>query len=167
MKFRYGLISMVFVLFLSFFLVFCTVVQVKSSDVFNTPDGVVKAFYKDYLDAFFMSDIESRFNKSVNAILKYTTKHLRGLQNRDESGADYFTAAQSFCPEWTDNIRTSNIHIVNDTASLNVSLGYENNSSEYYIKLVKVDGKWLMDSVLFKSAYSGYCGYITGEQNVQ
>jgi hypothetical protein len=49
--------------------------------------------------------------KSKIAVDKYTTKNLRKLQDMDDSGADYFFAAQDICPDWLDHINITHEHI--------------------------------------------------------
>lgn len=132
-------------------------IALASGEKILSPDEVVSTFYHDYLVAEEMSDMESANDLSLKAIDKYTTEHLRNLRDNDDSGADYFVDAQDICEEWKTNIGTKTVLANDNMALVNLRLGYGKGTSLYAVSLVKVGGKWLIDSV--KPTFKGsiYC----------
>lgn len=132
-------------------------IALASGEKILSPDEVVSTFYHDYLVAEEMSDMESANDLSLKAIDKYTTEHLRYLRDNDDSGADYFVDAQDICEEWKTNIGTKTVLANDNMALVNLRLGYGKGTSLYAVSLVKVGGKWLIDSV--KPTFKGsiYC----------
>lgn len=123
----------------------------------NTPQSVVVEFYTDYLSALNDPDTESGLIKSQNAVDKYTNKHLKKLQDQDDSGADYFFATQEACPDWLNHISILQEKINDNVAGVELNLGYGNSLSIYDVHLVMENGRWLMDSVKFKSRKAESC----------
>ncbi|RAU29669.1 DUF3828 domain-containing protein [Enterobacter sp. RIT418] len=132
-------------------------IALASGEKILSPDEVVSTFYHYYLVAEEMSDMESANDLSLKAIAKYTTEHLRNLRDNDDSGADYFVDAQDICEEWKTNIGTKTVLANDHMAVVNLRLGYGKGTSLYAVSLVKVGGKWLIDSV--KPTFKGsiYC----------
>lgn len=132
-------------------------IALASGEKILSPDEVVSTFYHDYLVAEERSDMESANDLSLKAIDKYTTEHLRNLRDNDDSGADYFVDAQDICEEWKTNIGTKTVLANDNMALVNLRLGYGKGTSLYAVSLVKVGGKWLIDSV--KPTFKGsiYC----------
>ncbi|KEY57891.1 DUF3828 domain-containing protein [Serratia sp. DD3] len=123
----------------------------------NSPESVVKKFYKEYLVADGSEDIEVAGGDLQKAINKYTTKHLRKVESENDTGADYFLDAQDTCPEWVDHIAVERIKVNNGTALVKLRLGYKPSLSEYTVKLKKQNDRWLMDSVRLDSRGSSFC----------
>ncbi|MDY1038659.1 DUF3828 domain-containing protein [Lelliottia sp. CFBP8978] len=153
MKYHLKLHTIICAILLGFFATF----SFGSSDINNSPETVVSHFYSDYLAAWNDSDVGSGLEKSQQAIDNFTTKHLQNLKSKDDSGADYFTNVQEICPEWVSEITTHISSLNNSKAIIELTLGHSDSESKYKINLVKNDGRWLMDSVLFVSNATGHC----------
>lgn len=138
-----------------FFSPYMTLATVNENNL--PPEQVVSEFYYKYLVAAEMTDMEASNISSLETILNYTTKHLRALRDKDDSGSDYFIDAQDICEEWKSSIVTNTISIGNNYALVNLSLGYGKAVSLYAISLVKVKDKWLINSVKPVSRGSVYC----------
>lgn len=95
--------------------------------------------------------------KSKIAVEKYTTKNLRKLQDMDDSGADYFFAAQDICPDWLDHINITHEHIKEYSADLELYLGLGNSLSIYDVHLVMKNSQWLLDSIKSHSRKTETC----------
>lgn len=121
------------------------------------PSQVVAVFYHDYLVSSEIPDMTLADKFLQNLVLKYTTVHLRILRDNDESGSDYFIAAQEICEEWKDSIGTETVYENNRTAQVMLKLGYEKGISLYTVNMVKKKGKWLINSVRLISRSSPYC----------
>lgn len=134
-------------------------VSCKSSarPVINYPKQVVVDFYQVYLSAVNDPDTESGLMKSKIAVDKYTTKNLRKLQDMDDSGADYFFAAQDICPDWLDHINITHENIKEYSADLKLYLGLGNSLSIYDVHLVMKNSQWLLDSVKSHSRKTEAC----------
>ncbi len=134
-------------------------VSCKSSarPVINYPKQIVVDFYQVYLSAVNDPDTESGLMKSKIAVDKYTTKNLRKLQDMDDSGADYFFAAQDICPDWLDHINITHEHIKEYSADLKLYLGLGNSLSIYDVHLVMKNSQWLLDSVKSHSRKTEIC----------
>lgn len=142
-------------LFIFFFFSYMALAIANENNL--SPEQVVSEFYYKYLVAAEMTDMEASNVSSQKAILNYTTKHLRVLRDRDDSGADYFIDAQDICEEWKSSIATHTLAINNYYALVNLSLGYGEAVSLYAISLVKVKDRWLINSVKPVSRGSIYC----------
>ncbi|WP_134705441.1 DUF3828 domain-containing protein [Rahnella sp. CJA17(1/100)] len=120
------------------------------------PDEVTTNFYHSYLVA---SDFElaESIKQSDAAVDLYTTKHLQKLKSLDESGSDYFTYSQDFCPDWASNIKSSQPIYKGNTSYVIVTLGLDSNQSKFRVDLVKDGEVWKMQSVNFISRQSPYC----------
>ncbi|TDN54843.1 uncharacterized protein DUF3828 [Buttiauxella sp. JUb87] len=137
---------------------FCLPYMALASNEKNiSPEEVVSEFYHDYLVAAEMPDMESADDLTMKAIFKYTTEHLRALRDNDDSGADYFVDAQDICEEWKSSIYTKSVSENDHDAQVNLKLGYGKGASLYVISLMKIKGKWLVDSVKLTSRNSVYC----------
>lgn len=144
-------------LFLTTLLMYSVPGQSSELPVIDTPQQVVVHFYQDYLSAVNDPNTESGLKKSQSAIDKYTTKNLRKIQDLDDSGADYFFAAQDICPDWLDYIHIEDENISKNSADLKLILGSGNSISIYDIHLVMKNKYWLMDSVKSNSRKTGSC----------
>lgn len=144
-------------MFLVCYLLCVPCIALASGERSLSPDEVVSTFYHDYLVAEEMSDMESANDLSQKVIAKYTTENLRKLRDNDDSGADYFVDAQDICEEWKSNIGTKKVSANDHRALVNLKLGYGKGTSLYDVSLVKVGGKWMIDSV--KPTFKGgiYC----------
>lgn len=144
-------------MFLACYLICVPYIALASGERILSPDEVVSTFYHDYLVAEEMPDMESANDLSLKAIVKYTTEHLRSLRDNNDSGADYFVDAQDICEEWKSNIDAKSVSANDHMALVNLKLGYGKGTSLYAISLVKLGGKWMIDSVkpTFKSSI--YC----------
>lgn len=139
------------------FLLFIPYLTIASDERVLLPEEIVRAFYHDYLIAEEMSDLESANEFSLKAIFEYTTEHLRSLRDNDESDADYFVDAQDICEEWKNSIDTKVVSVNDHHALVNLKLGYGKGVSFYDISLVKINSKWLIDSIKCVSKGSIYC----------
>ncbi|MGJ3448868.1 DUF3828 domain-containing protein [Enterobacter sp. PTB] len=129
----------------------------NSVETFRSPEDVVIAFYTDYLSAFNNPDASASIEQSQNAIDKYTSRHLQNERDSDDSGGDYFIAAQDICTDWIKNLKTEKLNINDDSANLELTLGVNNSESNYDVRLKRKDGRWLIDSVKFESRKSETC----------
>jgi len=121
-----------------------------------SPEEVVKEFYHDYLVAFDMP-VDKGFDATLAAKYKYTTKHIRELENASDTGSDYFLFAQESCPEWKDNIYPKTKSINDNKANVSVVLGYGDGESLIDINLIKYKSNWLINSVRLESQAGSYC----------
>lgn len=135
--------------------VFTTSVS-SSTNQSQSPEEAAISFYHDYLTSSQLNVTES-LKQSDIAIAKYTTRHLQKEINMDNSGSDYFTHAQEFCPEWATNIAVSNTKTKSDTSHIILTLGFEKSLSSYDVGLIKEQKIWKLNSVKFISRQSGYC----------
>jgi len=150
-------------MFLSCCLICVPYIALASNERPLSPAEIVSAFYHDYLVAAEIPDMKSSNDFSLEAIYKYTTEHLRHLQNNNDSGADYFVDAQDICEEWKSHIDTTIVSVNDHTALVELKLGYGKGTSLYAVSLVKNRGHWLINSV--KPTFKGsiYCPQLAEE----
>ena len=129
----------------------------NSAETFKSPEDVVIAFYTDYLRSFNNPDASASIEQSQDAIDKYTSRHLQNERDSDDSGGDYFTAAQDICTDWIKNLKTKKVNINDDSANLELTLGVNNSESNYNVILKRKGESWLIDSVKFESRKSETC----------
>jgi hypothetical protein len=130
----------------------------KVSDIMTEPDYVVEQFYKKYLTTFTNENVIISIADSQSVVDEYTSKNLQNKKNNDDSGGDYFIAAQDICPDWINHITTENISVKKNTATIRLTLGTREYPSSYLVQVVKYNNEWKLESVKFVSRSGEKCG---------
>ena len=113
----------------------------------NTPESVIKEFYKWYIIA--VDANEDPMKKGKATLKKYVTLRLISQIAREEAkglDADSFVMTQEWDKEWANNVTVSKLSVKAATATAIVTFGTEN-YPRVAVTLVKAAGIWKIDRV--------------------
>ncbi len=113
----------------------------------NTPESVIKEFYKWYINA--IEDGPDPFKKGKTTLKKYVTLRLINQIARDEAkgfDADSFVMTQEWDKEWANAVKVSKLVVKGAMATAIVTFGTEK-YPRIALTLVKVAGIWKIDRV--------------------
>lgn len=114
----------------------------------NTPESVIREFYKWYIIA--IEDGPDPFKKGKAKLKTYVTLRLINQIARDEAkglDADAFVMTQDWDKEWANNVTVSKLNIKGTTATAIVTFGNVLNYPRVAVTLVKAAGTWKIDRV--------------------
>jgi hypothetical protein len=118
-----------------------------ASPVANTPESLIKDFYRWYIGR--LNQNKDPLRKEKAALGKYLTPEFlrKAPKLFDENNADIFICAQDWDKDWGNNVSVSKLNIQGTTATATVRLSGKTMNHKLKVTLKQLGGSWKINKI--------------------